>query len=102
MSEWIVPIACALLALAGGLYATRGKQATDRADQLDRRFDQMQEEVTAAEAKVIRRDELIRAERAENERLRRLRQYDADYIVRLRRQIEDGGQEPLPYPGLDR
>lgn len=102
MSEWLVPIVSAALALAGGIYATRGKKATDRGDLADRLVDQVQEERDKADAKVASRDELIRQERQENERLRRLRQQDADYIVRLRRQIEGCGHNPEPYPGLDR
>ena len=96
---WI-PIASALIALAGGIYATRGKRATDRGDLADRLVDQVQEERDKADAKVAARDDLVRAERVENERLRGLRHQDADYIVVLRRQLEDAGVAPAPYPGL--
>lgn len=106
MSEWLVPIISAVLALAGGIYATRGKQATDRGDLTDRLVDQVQEERDKADAKVASRDEIIRQERSENERLRQQnrqqQQRDADYIVRLRRQVEACGQDPEPYPGLER
>lgn len=100
MSAWVVPLASAVLALAGGVYATRGKRATDRGDLADRLVDQVQEERDKAAAKVAERDELIRTERIENERLRALRHQDADYAVRLRRQIEELGGEPTPYPGM--
>lgn len=100
MSEWVVPIVSALLALAGGIYATRGKRATDRGDLADRLVDQVQEERDKANDKIRHRDELITAERRENERLRGLRAQDADYIVRLRRQIEACGEDPIPYPGM--
>lgn len=102
MSEWVVPIVSAALALAGGVYATRGKKATDRGDLADRLVDQVQEERDKAADAVARRDDVIRTERIENERLRRLRQQDADYIVRLRRQIEACDQDPEPYPGMER
>ena len=100
MSDWVVPIVSAVIALAGGVYATRGKRATDRGDLADRLVDQVQEERDKAAAKVAERDALIADERRENERLRSLRQGDADYIVRLRRQVEDAGREPEPYPGM--
>ena len=93
MSDWVVPIVSAALALAGGVYATRGKRATDRGDLADRLVDQIQEERDKADAKIERRDATIAD-------LRRLRQRDADYIVRLRRQVEELGGEPEPYPGM--
>jgi len=100
VSDWVVPIASAIIALAGGIYATRGKRATDRGDLADRLVDQVQEERDKAAEKVAARDELVRSERTENERLRGLRHQDADYIVQLRRQLEDAGVDPAPYPGL--
>ncbi len=93
MSEWLVPIISAALALAGGIYATRGKQATDRGDLTDRLVDQVQEERDTADKKLKEKD-------AEIERQKSLRQQDADYIVALRRQVEELGAAPRPYPGM--
>lgn len=102
MSEWLIPLISVLLATAGGIYATRAKRSTERGDLADRLVNQLQEERDTAAATVARRDDIIRTERQENERLRGLRQQDADYIVTLRRQVEGCGQTPAPYPGLDR
>jgi hypothetical protein len=100
VSEWVVPIVSAVIALAGGVYATRGKQATDRSNAADRMVDQVQEERNQKVAELAAKDAVIAAKDAENERLRGLRQGDADYIVRLRRQIEQSGGAPEPYPGM--
>ncbi len=100
MSEWVVPIVSAVIALAGGVYATRGKRATDKGDLADRLVDQVQEERNQKVTELAAKDAVIAAKDAEVERLRSLRQGDADYIVRLRRQVEDAGGEPEPYPGM--
>lgn len=84
MQEWVVPIVCAAIALAGGLYATRGKRATDRGDLADRLWDQLQE--TDAAREEARRRYVARDLRW------------SDYVVRLRRQVAALGGDPEPYP----
>lgn len=84
MDAWIVPVVCALIAVAGGVYATRGKRSTDRADLADRLWDQLQETDAAREEarrRYVARDLMW-----------------SDYVVRLRRQVAALGGDPDPYP----
>lgn len=84
MSEWVVPLVCAVLALAGGVYATYGKRAADRADLADRLWDQVQEG-----------DRTMQEERRRAAARERLW---SDYVVQLRREVERAGADPTPYP----
>lgn len=84
MSEWVIPLVCAVLALAGGVYATRGRRASDRGDLADRLWDQVQEG-----------DRTLQEERRRHDRRERAW---ADYVIKLRRQVEGLGGDPVPYP----
>lgn len=84
MIDWLVPVACSLIAFGGAVYATRGKRATDRGDLADRLWDQLQEG-----------DALLQRERRAHQAREKAWM---DYATRLRRQVVSAGIDPEPYP----
>lgn len=93
MDDGLVLIIVALIGLAGGLVASRVQRGGIRGDLANKLVDQVQEERNDKVAQLNARDARI-AQLEDRQRI------TSDYVVRLRRQIEDLGGDPEPYPGL--